>query len=71
LWRAFDKAVRRKPLAVAALRQGNQQIPVIARLRATERAQLSDVENLYIYSSQVPQKIPLRSVSSVVTRDDD
>jgi multidrug efflux pump subunit AcrB len=51
---------------VTTLRQGNQQIPVIARLRASERAQLSDVENLYVYSSQGPQKIPLRSVSSVV-----
>ena len=51
---------------VTTLRQGNQQIPVIARLRATERAQLSDVENLYVYSSQGPQKIPLRSVSSIV-----
>jgi multidrug efflux pump subunit AcrB len=50
---------------VTTLRQGNQQIPVIARLRAAERAQLSDVQNLYVYSSQGPQKIPLRSVSSV------
>ena len=52
---------------VTTLRQGNQQIPVIPRLRATERAQLSDVENLCIYSSQGSEKIPLRSVSSVVT----
>ena len=28
---------------------------------------LSDLENLYVYSSQEPQKIPLRSVSSAVT----
>jgi multidrug efflux pump subunit AcrB len=28
---------------VTTLRQGNQQIPVIGRLRARERAQLSDV----------------------------
>lgn len=51
---------------VTTLREGNQQIPVIARLRANERAQLSDVQNLYVYSSQGPQKIPLRSVSSVI-----
>jgi multidrug efflux pump subunit AcrB len=51
---------------VTTLRQGNLQIPVVARLRATERAQLSDVENLYVYSSQGLQKIPLRSVSSLV-----
>ena len=51
---------------VTSLREGNRQIPVIARLHATERAQLSDIEDLYVYSSQGPQKIPLRSVSSVV-----
>jgi multidrug efflux pump subunit AcrB len=53
---------------VTTLREGKLQIPVIARLRATERAQLSDVENLYIYSSQGSQKIPLRSVSTAVNQ---
>jgi multidrug efflux pump subunit AcrB len=51
--------------AVTTLREGNQQIPVIARLRSQERAQLSDVENLYVYSSQGSQKVPLRTVSTV------
>ena len=51
---------------VTTLREGDLQIPVIARLRASDRAQLSDVENLYVYSSQGPQKVPLRTVSSVV-----
>ena len=50
---------------VTTLREGNQQIPVIARLRPQERAQLSDVQNLYVYSSQGSQKVPLRTVSSV------
>ena len=43
---------------MTTLREGNQQIPVIARLRPQERAQLSDVENLYVYSSQGSQKVP-------------
>jgi multidrug efflux pump subunit AcrB len=51
---------------VATFREGNRQIPIIARLQASERAQLSDVENLYVYSSQGPQKVPLRTVSTVV-----
>ncbi len=50
---------------VTTLREGNRQIPVIARLRGQERAQLSDVENLYVYASQGLQKVPLRTVSSV------
>ena len=53
---------------VTTLREGNQQIPVIARLRAAERAQLSDIEDLYVYSSQGLQKVPLRSVSIVVNQ---
>ena len=54
---------------VTTLREGNQQIPVVARLSALERGQLSDVQNLYVYSSSPgAQKVPLRSVSSVVNR---
>jgi multidrug efflux pump subunit AcrB len=50
---------------VTVFRQGNQQIPVVARLLPQERAQLSDLENLYVYSSQDQQKVPLRSVSKI------
>ncbi|MCZ4237995.1 hypothetical protein O4H25_14240, partial [Staphylococcus equorum] len=39
------------------------QIPIVARLRPLERGQLGDVENLYIYSTTSPQKVPLRQVS--------
>jgi multidrug efflux pump subunit AcrB len=52
---------------VTVLREGNQQIPVIARLREQERVRLSDVENLYVYSSREQQKVPLRSISSIHT----
>jgi multidrug efflux pump subunit AcrB len=50
---------------VTALREGNQQIPVIVRLRAQERAQLSEIENLYVFSSQSQTRLPLRAISSV------
>ncbi len=50
---------------VGMLREGKQQIPVVARLRTNERARLGDVENLYVYSTHGPQKAPLRQVSSV------
>lgn len=51
---------------VATLREGEDQIPVLARLRMEERAQLSDIKSLYVYSTQGTQKIPLQSISSVV-----
>jgi multidrug efflux pump subunit AcrB len=53
-------------VAVATLREGDEQIPVVARLRMDERAQLSDIRSLYVYSGQGTQKVPLQSISSIV-----
>jgi multidrug efflux pump subunit AcrB len=50
---------------VATLREGDQQIPVVARMRMEERARLSDIQNLYVFSSQGSQKVPLQLVSSI------
>ena len=52
-------------MKVTTLREGNKQIPVVARLRPSERAQLSDVQNLYVYASQSAQKVPLVQISSI------
>ncbi len=50
---------------VTTLREGDKQIPVVARLRMEERAQLNDIENLYVYSRTGPQKVPLREISKI------
>jgi len=50
---------------VGVLREGEKQIPIVTRLRVEERAQLSDLENLYVYSSQSSQRVPLRQISEV------
>ncbi len=50
---------------LTVLREGDKQIPVVARLRPNERAQLDDVENLYVYSSSGTQKVPLGQVSRI------
>jgi multidrug efflux pump subunit AcrB len=52
-------------VTVTSLREGHKQIPVVARLRMEERGQLSDVENLYVYSSEGMQKVPLMQISSI------
>src|SRR5215469_170278 len=52
-------------VAVTALQEGHKQIPVVARLRVDERARISDVQNLYVYSSQTNTKIPLLQISNV------
>ena len=53
-------------VAVGELREGDEQIPVVARLRMDERSQLSDIRSLYVYSGQGTQKVPLQSISSIV-----
>jgi multidrug efflux pump subunit AcrB len=42
---------------VTVLREGDKEIPVVVRLRMHERAQLSDISNLYVYSSEGAQKV--------------
>ncbi|MCU1293120.1 MAG: AcrB/AcrD/AcrF family protein [Bryobacterales bacterium] len=54
-------------MPVTTLQDGNKNIPVVARLRMDERAQLSDIRNLYVYSSQTSTKIPLAQISSTGT----
>src|SRR5437762_14219753 len=51
--------------AVGSLKEGNKTIPIVARLRGSERAQLGQIENLYVYSSQQNTRVPLLSVATV------
>ena len=46
------------------MREGDKQIPVVARLRMEERAQLGDLRNLYVYAGEGTQKVLLRQVAS-------
>jgi multidrug efflux pump subunit AcrB len=50
---------------MSTLREGDEQIPIVARMRMEERAQLGDVQNLYVYSSQGSQKVPLQLLSTI------
>jgi multidrug efflux pump subunit AcrB len=50
---------------LTTLQEGNKEIPVVGRLKVEERAQLSDIQNLYVYSSQGTSKIPLAQVSKI------
>ena len=52
---------------VTTLQDGDRNIPVVARLRMDERAQLSDIQNLYVYGEQSKTKIPLVQISNVDT----
>jgi multidrug efflux pump subunit AcrB len=50
---------------VTTLRDRDKQIPVISRLRMEERAQLSDLQNLYVYASQSTERVLLSQISSI------
>jgi multidrug efflux pump subunit AcrB len=53
---------------VSTLREGSKEIPIVSRLKVDDRARLSDMENLYVYSVNGTQKIPLSEVSTVTTQ---
>jgi len=50
---------------VTSLQQGDKNIPVVARLKMDERARLSDIQNLYVYSQSAGTKIPLVQISDI------
>jgi len=62
---ANSSAAAMSGAGVTTLRRGDEQVPVVSRLRMEERATLSDVQNLYVYSSQTNNKVPLLSVSTI------
>jgi len=62
---AASSAVGTYGYQVTSLREGHKQIPVMVRLRMEDRAQLSDIENMYVYSLENSRRVPLRQVSSI------
>jgi multidrug efflux pump subunit AcrB len=50
---------------VGLLRDRDKEIPIVAKLRMDERAQLDDVRSLYVYANNGTRKVPLESVASV------
>jgi multidrug efflux pump subunit AcrB len=50
---------------VGIYKEGNKNIPIVVRLRPQDRARLSQVENLYVNSSQENVKVPLLSVATL------
>jgi multidrug efflux pump subunit AcrB len=62
---ANSSAAAMSGVGLTTLRRGDEQIPVVSRLRMEERASLSDIQNLYVYSSQTNNKVPLLTVSTI------
>jgi multidrug efflux pump subunit AcrB len=50
---------------VGTFKEGDKSIPIVARLRPQDRAQLSQIKSLYVYSSRQETRVPLLSVATV------
>ncbi|WP_444901727.1 efflux RND transporter permease subunit [Microbulbifer sp. SSSA007] len=53
---------------VATLRQGDKEIPIVARLRLDQRGQLEDINNLYVFSADSDVRVPLEQVAQTSIR---
>ena len=62
---ATSSAIAMNGIVVGQLREGDHEIPIVSRLRAEERAQLSDIQNLYVNAQAGPHKVPLGQVSQI------
>ncbi len=65
---ALSSAVAMNGRTMSTLREGNRQIPIVARLRQEERAQLDQIQNLYVSSLRGAQKVPISQVSRIAYR---
>jgi multidrug efflux pump subunit AcrB len=51
---------------VGTLYEGHHKLPIVARLRASERKELADIANLYVYSNEnANAKVPLRQIADL------
>jgi multidrug efflux pump subunit AcrB len=62
---AYAAATGLSGYAVATLREGDKNIPIVSRMAMSERARISDIENLYVYSTRDNTRVPLRQVATV------
>jgi len=62
---ASSSAAAMNGTVVGQLREGDRRIDIVTRLRPDERAQLSDVKDLYVTSLLGTQKVPLGQVSKL------
>jgi multidrug efflux pump subunit AcrB len=62
---AYSSALANNGVTMTELREGDKQIPVVTILRPSERASLSDLDNIYVYASDSDRKVPLGEVASL------
>jgi multidrug efflux pump subunit AcrB len=64
---AMSTAIGLNGLKLTSIYEGDNVIPVVARLRMEERSRLSDLRNLYVFSTEGTAKVPLQQIASLST----
>ncbi|MGA2451656.1 MAG: efflux RND transporter permease subunit, partial [Polyangiaceae bacterium] len=63
---ALSSAASHGGQIIGSIRENDTAIPIVARLRATERVGLSDLDNLYVTAARTGQRVPLTQVADIV-----
>jgi multidrug efflux pump subunit AcrB len=64
---ALSSAAGMTGLPVSTYRELDKQIPIVVRQRMEERAGLSNIQNMYVYSLSSTQRVPLSQVSHITS----
>jgi multidrug efflux pump subunit AcrB len=51
--------------SVGEIYEGDHRLPIVTRLEASERQQLSDLPNLYVYAAEGGGRVPLRQIAEL------
>ena len=52
-------------ISIATLRDGDKNIPIVARLRMEQRSQVADFDSIYVQSQQQNHKVPLSQLAAL------
>ncbi|MGO4514592.1 efflux RND transporter permease subunit [Terriglobus sp. 2YAB30_2] len=52
-------------VTAGALRDGDKQVPIVGRMQMEQRAQLSDLHSLYVFSQQGTAPVPVDQVATI------
>ena len=63
---ALSTAAAMSGLSASTYTEKDKQIPIAVRLRMEERANISDIQNTYVYAMSSNQRVPLRQVADMV-----
>lgn len=64
---ALSSAAGMTGIPVSTYRELDKQIPIVVRQRMEERAGLSDLQSMYVYSLSSTQRVPLSQISKITT----